>query len=29
MLDADTFMTPEEARDWGLVDVVQENRGDD
>ena len=29
MLDADTFMTPEEARDWGLVDEVQENRGDD
>jgi ATP-dependent Clp protease protease subunit len=29
MLDTDTFMTPEEARDWGLVDVVQENRGDD
>jgi ATP-dependent Clp protease protease subunit len=28
-LDADTFMTPEEARDWGLVDQVQENRGDD
>ena len=28
-LDADTFMTPEEARDWGLVDHVQENRGDD
>jgi len=29
MLDADTFMTPEEARDWGLVDHVQENRGED
>ena len=29
MLDADTFMPPEEARDWGLVDEVQENRGDD
>ena len=29
MLDADTVMTPEEARDWGLVDEVQENRGDD
>jgi ATP-dependent Clp protease protease subunit len=29
MLDADTFMTPEEARDWGLVDEVQENRGED
>ena len=29
MLDADTFMTPEEARDWGLVDHVQESRGDD
>ncbi|MCA3713170.1 ATP-dependent Clp protease proteolytic subunit [Phenylobacterium sp.] len=28
-LDADTFMTPEEARDWGLVDHVQENRGED
>lgn len=28
-LDADTFMTPEEARDWGLVDHVQENRGDE
>ena len=27
--DADTFMTPEEARDWGLVDHVQESRGDD
>lgn len=29
MLDTDTFMTPEEARDWGLVDHVQENRGED
>jgi ATP-dependent Clp protease protease subunit len=28
-LDADTFMTPEEARDWGLVDQFQEIRGDD
>ncbi|OYU70339.1 MAG: ATP-dependent Clp protease proteolytic subunit [Alphaproteobacteria bacterium PA2] len=28
-LDRDTFMTPEEAKAWGLIDLVQENRGDD
>jgi len=28
-LDRDTFMTPEEAKAWGLIDQVQENRGDD
>jgi len=28
-LDQDTFMTAEEAKDWGLIDLVQENRGDD
>lgn len=28
-LDRDTFMTPEEAKAWGLIDHVQENRGDD
>ena len=28
-LDRDTFMTPEEAKAWGLIDLVQENRSDD
>ena len=28
-LDRDTFMTPEEAKAWGLIDQVQENRADD
>ncbi len=28
-LDRDTFMTPEEAKAWGLIDLVQENRADD
>ena len=28
-LDRDTFMTPEEAKAWGLIDEVQENRSDD
>lgn len=28
-LDADTFMTPEEAKEWGLVDHVYETRQDD
>jgi len=28
-LDRDTFMTPEEAKDWGLIDLVQENRAED
>jgi ATP-dependent Clp protease protease subunit len=28
-LDRDTFMTPEEAKAWGLIDQVQENRSDD
>jgi ATP-dependent Clp protease, protease subunit len=29
MLDNDTFMTPDEAKAWGLIDQVQENRGED
>jgi ATP-dependent Clp protease, protease subunit len=29
MLDNDTFMTADEAKDWGLIDLVQENRGED
>ena len=29
MLDTDTFMTADEAKDWGLIDLVQENRGED
>lgn len=28
-LDQDTFMTPEEAKAWGLVDQVIEKRADD
>ena len=28
-LDRDTFMTPDEAKAWGLIDLVQENRADD
>jgi ATP-dependent Clp protease protease subunit len=28
-LDRDTFMTPDEAKDWGLIDQVQENRAED
>jgi ATP-dependent Clp protease protease subunit len=28
-LDRDTFMTPDEAKEWGLIDLVQENRTDD
>jgi ATP-dependent Clp protease protease subunit len=28
-LDRDTFMTPLEAKEWGLIDLVQENRGED
>jgi ATP-dependent Clp protease protease subunit len=28
-LDRDTFMTPEEAKEWGLVDHVYETRQDD
>lgn len=28
-LDRDTFMTPDEAKAWGLIDLVQENRSDD
>lgn len=28
-LDRDTFMTPEEAKEWGLVDHVIERRADD
>lgn len=28
-LDRDTFMTPEEAKEWGLVDHVYETRSDD
>ena len=28
-LDRDTFMTPEEAKDWGLVDHVIERRAED
>jgi ATP-dependent Clp protease protease subunit len=28
-LDRDTFMTPDEAKAWGLIDQVQENRADD
>ena len=28
-LDTDTFMTPEEAKEWGLVDHVYETRQDD
>ncbi|MDR3474183.1 MAG: ATP-dependent Clp protease proteolytic subunit [Devosia sp.] len=28
-LDRDHYMTPEEARDWGLIDAVYVNRGDD
>lgn len=28
-LDTDTFMTPEEAKDWGLVDHVIERRAED
>jgi len=28
-LDRDTFMTPDEAKEWGLIDLVQENRADD
>ena len=28
-LDRDTFMTPQEAKEWGLIDLVQENRSDD
>jgi ATP-dependent Clp protease protease subunit len=27
-LDRDRFMTPEEARDWGIVDHIYETRGD-
>ena len=27
-LDRDHYMTPEEARDWGLVDHVQKDRGE-
>lgn len=26
-LDRDRFMSPEEAKDWGLIDTVVENRG--
>ena len=29
MLDNDTFMTADEAKEWGLIDLVQENRGED
>ena len=28
-LDRDTFMTPDEAKEWGLIDLVQANRADD
>ena len=28
-LDRDTFMTAHEAKEWGLIDLVQENRSDD
>jgi ATP-dependent Clp protease protease subunit len=28
-LDRDTFMTPEEAKEWGLVDHVIERRAED
>ena len=28
-LDRDTFMTPEEAKEWGLIDLVQANRSED
>ena len=28
-LDTDTFMTPEEAKEWGLVDHVIERRAED
>ncbi len=28
-LDRDTWMTPEEAKDWGHVDEIVENRGSD
>ena len=28
-LDRDTFMTAEEAKEWGLIDLVQENRSED
>ncbi|WP_421931545.1 ATP-dependent Clp protease proteolytic subunit [Phenylobacterium sp.] len=28
-LDRDTFMTAEEAKEWGLIDLVQANRSED
>ena len=28
-LDRDTFMTPDEAKEWGMIDLVQANRADD
>ncbi|MBR7619832.1 ATP-dependent Clp protease proteolytic subunit [Phenylobacterium sp. 20VBR1] len=28
-LDRDTFMTADEAKEWGLIDLVQANRADD
>ena len=28
-LDRDTFMTADEAKEWGLIDLVQANRSDD
>jgi ATP-dependent Clp protease protease subunit len=26
-LERDNFMSPEEAKDWGLIDEIVENRG--
>ncbi|MDO9247443.1 MAG: ATP-dependent Clp protease proteolytic subunit, partial [Phenylobacterium sp.] len=28
-LDRDTFMTADEAKEWGLIDLVQANRSED
>ena len=28
-LERDNFMSPEDAKDWGLIDEIVENRGKD